>query len=114
MLDKIKLAVAALLVVAGIWGFYYLSGSPMIARIGAILVAIVIALVIGWTTEPGKRFYAYAQESIAETKKVVWPTRKETMQTTAVVVGFVIVMGLFLWIVDASLTWAVNLFIGGA
>jgi preprotein translocase subunit SecE len=114
MVDKIKLAVAALLVVAGIWGFYYLGASPLIARIGVILVGIAAAIAVGWTSEPGKRFYAYTQEAVTETKKVVWPTRKETMQTTGVVVLFVIVMALFLWIVDASLTWAVDLFIGGA
>jgi preprotein translocase subunit SecE len=114
MVDKIKLAVAVLLVVAGIWGFYYLGASPLIARIGVILAGIVAALAVAWTSEPGKRFHAYAQEAVTETRKVVWPTRKETMQTTGVVVAFVIVMGLFLWIVDAALTWAVGLFIGGA
>jgi preprotein translocase subunit SecE len=114
MIDKIKLAVAALLVIAGIWGFYYLSASPLIVRIGVILAGIAAAILVGWTSEPGKRFYAYAQESLTETRKVVWPSRKETMQTTGVVVAFVIVMGLFLWIVDATLTWAVGLFVGGA
>ena len=114
MVDKIKLAVAALLLLAGIWGFYYLGTSPLIARLGAILAGAVAGIAVGWTSEPGKRFYAYTQEAIAETKKVVWPSRKETMQTTGVVVAFVIIMALFLWIVDASLAWAVGLFIGGA
>jgi preprotein translocase subunit SecE len=114
MLDKIKLAIAALLLVAGIWGFYYLGASPLIARIGVILAGALAGIGVAWTSEPGKRFYAYAQEAATETKKVVWPSRKETMQTTGVVVLFVIVMGLFLWIVDASLTWAVGMFLGGA
>ena len=114
MVDKIKLAVAALLVIAGIWGFYYLGASPLIVRLGAILAGVAVAIAIGWTSEPGKRFCAFTQEAITETKKVVWPSRKETMQTTGVVVLFVIVMALFLWVVDASLTWAVDLFIGGA
>jgi preprotein translocase subunit SecE len=114
MVDKIKLAVAALLVIAGIWGFYYLGASPLIARLGAILAGIVAAVAVAWTSEPGKRFYAYAQEAVVETRKVVWPSRKETMQSTGVVVAFVIVMALFLWIVDAALGWAVELFIGGA
>ena len=65
-----------------------------------------------WLTEPGKQFYAYAQESVTETKKVVWPTRKETLQTTAIVFAFVIVMALFLWLVDASLLWVVKKLIG--
>jgi preprotein translocase subunit SecE len=114
MLDKIKLAVAVLLVIAGIWGFYYLGASPLIARLGVILAGVLAAVAVAWTSEPGKRFYAYAQEAMVETRKVVWPSRKETMQTTGVVVAFVIVMALFLWIVDAMLGWAVEIFIGGA
>jgi preprotein translocase subunit SecE len=114
MLDKIKLVVAALLVAAGIWGYYYLGANPLIVRLGAIVVGVLAAIAVAWTSEPGKRFYVYTQEAIVETKKVVWPTRKETTQTTGVVVAFVIVMALFLWIVDAALGWAVELFIGGA
>ena len=67
---------------------------------------------LGARSEPGKRFYVYAQESIAETKKVVWPTRKETLQTTGVVFAFVVVMALFLWLVDASLLWVVQKLMG--
>ncbi len=113
MTDKIKLAIAALVVVAGLWGFYYLGGSPMIARIGVIIAAFVVAGAIGWTSAQGKQFYAYTQESIAEAKKVVWPSRKETVQTTGVVIAFVLIMSLFLWVVDAALSWAVELFIRG-
>ena len=112
MLDKIKLVIAAVIVIAGFWGFYRLGASPMIARIGVILGSIVVALGVAWTTEQGKRFYAYTQEAIAETKKVAWPTRKETIQSTGVVIAFVIVMALFLWIVDALLAWVVELMIG--
>ena len=65
-----------------------------------------------WTTDPGKQFYVYAQESAAETRKVVWPTRKETIQTTAIVFGFVVIMALFLWAVDASLLFIVKKLIG--
>jgi preprotein translocase subunit SecE len=110
--DKIKLAIAALIVVAAVWGFYYLGARPLIVRIGAILLGVVLAGAAGWMTEPGKRFYAYCQESIAEAKKVVWPTRKEAMQTTALVMGFVIVMALFLWIVDAALALGLQLLLG--
>jgi preprotein translocase subunit SecE len=114
MVDKIKLAVAALLLVAGMWGFYFLGSSPLIARIGVIAAGALAALAVGWTSEPGKRFYAYTQEATVETKKVVWPSRKDTVQTTGVVVAFMIVMALFLWIVDVSLAWIVDMFIGGA
>ena len=112
VLDKVKLALAALAVVAGIWGFYFLGAYPLIVRLGAILGGVVVAILLGWTSEPGKRFYAYARESIEEAKKVVWPSRKETMQSTGVVVAFVIVMALFLWGVDTGLTWLVQMLIG--
>jgi preprotein translocase subunit SecE len=111
MLDKIKLGTAALLVAAAVWGFYYLGASPMIARLGVILAGVLLATAVAWTSEPGKRFYTYSQEAIAETKKVVWPARKETVQTTGVVVAFVIVMAIFLWIVDAILAKVVELFV---
>jgi preprotein translocase subunit SecE len=111
MTDKIKLGIAALLIAAAVWGFYYLGASPMIARLGVILAGVLVATAVAWTSEPGKRFYAYSQEAIAETKKVVWPSRKETVQTTGVVVAFVIVMAIFLWIVDAILAWVVERFV---
>jgi preprotein translocase subunit SecE len=111
MTDKIKLGIAALLIAAAVWGFYYIGASPMIARRGVILAGVLAATAVAWTSEPGKRFYAYSQEAIAETKKVVWPSRKETVQTTGVVVAFVIVMAIFLWIVDAILAWVVERFV---
>jgi preprotein translocase subunit SecE len=111
MIDKIKLGIAALLVAVALWGFYYLGASPMIARLGVILAGVLLATAVAWTSEPGKRFYVYSQEAIAETKKVVWPARKETVQTTGVVVAFVIVMAIFLWIVDAILARVVELFV---
>jgi preprotein translocase subunit SecE len=111
MVDKIKLGIAALLVAAAVWGFYYLGASPMIARLGVILAGVLLATAVAWTSEPGKRFYVYSQEAIAETRKVVWPARKETVQTTGVVVAFVIVMAIFLWIVDAILARMVDLLV---
>jgi preprotein translocase subunit SecE len=110
--DRIKLALTGLIVLAGMVGFYYLSTSPLVVRIGVLLGAAGVAAALAWTSEPGKRFFAYCQDAVEETKKVVWPSRKETMQTTAVVVAFVIVMALFLWIVDASLVWLVRVLVG--
>ena len=110
--DKAKLAVAGLVAVAGVVAFYVLANGPLVARLGALLVALVVALGLGWTSKPGKDFFVYCQDSITETKKVVWPSRKETLQTTAVVVGFVLVMAVFLWVVDASLVWLVRILIG--
>jgi preprotein translocase subunit SecE len=111
-LDKIKIVVAVMLVVAGVAGFYYFGESPAIVRVGSVLAGFVAGFVVFWTSAPGKVFYVYAQESVAETKKVVWPSRKETLQTTGIVFVFVLAMALFLWAVDASLLWTVRKLIG--
>jgi preprotein translocase subunit SecE len=112
MADKIKILLAGLLVVAGLAGFYYFGDSPAIVRLASVLTGLAAAAFVFWTTAPGKQFYAYAQESVAETKKVVWPTRKETLQTTAYVFVFVLIMALFLWAVDSTLLWIVKKFLG--
>ncbi|MEW6313908.1 MAG: preprotein translocase subunit SecE [Pseudomonadota bacterium] len=112
MADKIKIVLALLLVAAGVVGFYYFSDGAMIVRVGSVLAGLVAALVVFWFTAQGRQFYAFSQESVAETKKVVWPTRKETLQTTGVVVLFMVVMALFLWAVDATLLWLVKMLMG--
>ena len=104
MVDKIKVSLAVLLLMAGIAGFYYLSESAMVLRIVSVLAGIAAA-VVGWTTEPGKQFFVFAQEAVVETKKVVWPTRKESFQTTGAVFAFVVAMAVFLWITDKGLEY---------
>src|SRR5262245_56274451 len=103
MADKIKVTVAVLLLIAGIAMFYYLSESPMVLRVASVLAGIAAASLVGWTTEPGKQFFVFAQEAVVETKKVVWPTRKESLQTAAAVFGFVVAMAVFLWVTDKVL-----------
>jgi preprotein translocase subunit SecE len=110
--DKIKLAVAGVVVLAAIVGYYVLANSPFALRAGLVVAGLVVALVIAWTSQPGKDFIVYCQDSTTETKKVVWPSRKETLQTTGVVVAFVIVMAIFLWAVDASLVVLVRVLVG--
>jgi preprotein translocase subunit SecE len=110
--DKIKLAVAGVVVLAAIVGYYVLVNSPFALRAGLVVAGLVVALVIAWTSQPGKDFIVYCQDSTTETKKVVWPSRKETLQTTGVVVAFVIVMAIFLWAVDASLVVLVRVLVG--
>ena len=112
MVDKIKIAVAVILLIAGIAAFYYWDQSPLIARVGAVIGGAVAAVVVFWTSAPGKEFFAFAQESIDETKRVVWPTRKETLQTTGIVFAFVVVMALFLFAVDSTIAWLVSLLTG--
>ena len=112
MADKIKMGLAVLLALAGIAGFYYFSESAAIIRVASVLGGLAAGFVVFWTTTPGKRFYVFAEESVTETKKVVWPNRKETLQTTGIVFAFVVVMALFLWLVDASLLWVVKKLMG--
>lgn len=112
MADKIKLFVALLLVAAGIAGYYYLQDSAPALRLVSVLVGLLLASGMALTSESGKRFFAFGKDSIAEAKRVVWPTRKETLQTTAVVIAFAITMALFLWAVDASLMLVVNKLMG--
>jgi len=112
MADKLKLGTAIALVCAGIAGFYLLSESPAIVRVGLVLLGVALGVVVAWTSAQGKQFHAFAQESVTETKKVVWPSRKETLQTTGIVFLFVVVMALFLWLVDAGLLWLVKLLMG--
>ncbi len=112
MVDRIKLSISFLLVVAGVVGFYYLQNSPAVLKVASVLVGLVLAAVVAWTSEPGKRFFSFSKDSVAEAKRVVWPTRKETVQTTAIVILFAVVMALFLWAVDASLLVIVNKLMG--
>jgi preprotein translocase subunit SecE len=105
MADKVKFSLALIILAAGVAGFYLLSEQAMILRVLAVLVGFALAVVIAWKTEPGQRFYNFANEAVLESRKVVWPSRKETMQTTAIVFAFVVVMALFLYLTDKSLEW---------
>ena len=104
--DIAMLAVAALLVAAGIFGYYWLADSALVLRVLAVIGGIAAGLAVGYFSAPGREFAVFAGEAVGEVKKVVWPTRKETMQTTAAVFAFVAVMALFLWLTDKTLEWA--------
>jgi preprotein translocase subunit SecE len=112
MNDKLKLAAAILLVIAGLVGYYYLAGQSGILRVGSVVLGILFGLTIAWLSEPGKQFVGFAQESWTEAKKVVWPSRKETIQTTMIVFAFVVVMAIFLWFVDYVLWELSKYFVG--
>jgi preprotein translocase subunit SecE len=101
--DKAKVAFAIFAVVAGIVGFYFLSDKPTVMRAGALVAGLLVAIAIAWTSAPGREFLGFARESVREAKKVVWPTRKETTQITAIVFAFVLVMAIFLWGTDKIL-----------
>ncbi|MDP5008415.1 MAG: preprotein translocase subunit SecE [Glaciimonas sp.] len=101
--DKLKVVLAVLAVVAGIVGFYFLSDKPTAVRAGALFAGLLVAIGFAWTSTQGREFLSFAKEAVRETKKVVWPTRKEAMQITAIVFVFVLIMALFLWGTDKLL-----------
>ncbi len=101
--DKYKIILAIVAVVAGIAAFYVLAKQPTYVRVAALVAGLLVAIALAWTSDAGRDFFAFAKESVRETKKVVWPTRKEAGQITAVVFGFVVVMAIFLWGTDKLL-----------
>jgi preprotein translocase subunit SecE len=103
--DKAKLAGAALLLVGSVGAFYALGTQSLWVRVAALLVLLAAAVALFFTSESGKQLTAFSRDSVRETKKVVWPTRKEAMQMTGYVFAFVFVMALFLWLTDKSLEW---------
>ena len=100
--DKFKVALAVIATIAGVVGFFILKGQnkPALVCAGALVAGLVVAVLLLWTSATGRDFLGFAKESVRETKKVVWPTRKEATQITAVVFGFVLVMAIFLWGTD--------------
>ena len=105
-IDKLKLGLAVLVIIAGIVGFSVLESKlPMVARVAIFVGSLALAALIAWMSEPGRRTIAFAHESYNEVKRVVWPTRKETLQMTGIVFAFVAIMGLFLWVLDKLVGW---------
>jgi preprotein translocase subunit SecE len=103
--DKAKLAAAGLLVVGSVVVFYVLAQQPLWMRVVALLIGLLLAVGAFFSSESGKQLIAFGRDSVRETKKVVWPARKEAIQMTAYVFAFVIVMALFLWFTDKTLEW---------
>jgi preprotein translocase subunit SecE len=103
--DKAKLAVAGVLVVAGVVAFYLLAKQDLWVRVAALLLLMAAAVATFFTSEMGKELIAYGRDSAREVKKVVWPTRKEALQMTGYVFAFVFVMALFLFLTDKTLEW---------
>lgn len=103
--DKAKLAGAAALVIGALAAFYLLSKQGWFAQWGALLVGLAGAVGVFFASEPGKELFGFGRDSWREVRKVVWPSRKEAIQMTAYVFGFVALMALFLWLTDKTLEW---------
>jgi preprotein translocase subunit SecE len=105
--DKAKLAGAAVLLLASVVAFYYLGKQDLWVRVGALLVLLGAAVVLFFMSESGKQLVAFGRDAVRETRKVVWPTRKEAMQMTGYVFAFVFVMAFFMWLTDKTLEWTI-------
>jgi preprotein translocase subunit SecE len=103
--DKAKIAVAALLVVGALVAFYLLAKQGALVQWAALLVGLAAAVVVFLTSESGRSLVAFGRDAWREVRKVVWPERKEAIQMTAYVFGFVVIMALFLWLTDKTLEW---------
>ena len=110
--DGLKWAVVVLLVSVAVAGNLYFSEFPLLYRTVAVIAVGVVAALVALKTEKGRRFADMAAESRNEIRKVVWPTKQETTQTTMIVLAAVLLMGLVLWGLDSLLSWLISMFIG--
>ena len=104
--DKARLAAAMALLVAGLVAYYLLAKQGAVVQWMGLLVGLAAAVVVFLTSESGRQLVAFGRDAVREVRKVVWPERKEAMQITAYVFGFVVVMAVFLWLTDKTLEWA--------
>ena len=110
--DAVKLALSVLVLAAGIAGFYYLGEQPAVVRWLLVLAGFGVACAIALQSSYGRDFWQFVQSSRVELRKVVWPNRQETLQTTLVVLVFVVVSGIFFWLLDMVLAWATKYLTG--
>lgn len=110
--DIIKLIVALLLVVAAMGGFYYYAEHSLLYRVLGLLIVVGVAVAIALTTFKGKQLLGFMKGARAEVRKMVWPSRAETIQTTLIVMVMVGILAIFLLIVDSILHWAIAAFLG--
>ncbi|MEY4734111.1 MAG: Protein translocase subunit SecE [Pseudomonadota bacterium] len=103
--DKMRLAAAGVLVIAALVAYSMLSAQGSLVQWIGLLVGLVAAAAIFFTSEAGRQLLAFGRDAVREVKKVVWPERKEAMQITAYVFAFVVVMAVFLWLTDKTLEW---------
>lgn len=105
------MAVAIVIALSGVFAFALLADQPTLVRVGVLLGCILVGAVIGWFSAPGKDFAAYCKASYEELRRVVWPTRRETVNTTGIVCAFVVVVAFFLFLVDSLIDLALRLLI---
>ncbi|MCW8875324.1 MAG: preprotein translocase subunit SecE [Gammaproteobacteria bacterium] len=111
-MDTLKLVVVVALLLAGVAGFYYFADQMLLLRVLGLLVMAGLALAVGLQTGKGRALAGFVVDARNEVRKVVWPTRAETVQTSLAVFAVVIVVGIMLWLFDMFLLWAVRFLTG--
>jgi preprotein translocase subunit SecE len=107
-IDTFKLMTAVLVLIAGVVGFYYFEEESQLLRVLGMLAVAVVAFFIVASSDPGRRGLSFVKEARVEVRKVVWPTRQETLQTTIAVLFMVILVAIMLWLFDMFLGWGVS------
>jgi len=111
-LDTAKMLLAAVLLLSGIVGYYYFPDASVAIRAAGVVFGIALALAVFATTARGRTLWGFIQTARVELRKVIWPNRQETVQTTIAVIVFAVIMGLFFWVLDKGLLWATRLLTG--
>jgi preprotein translocase subunit SecE len=111
-MDIAKLALSVLLLIAGIYGFYHFEAHSTLLRVIGLLTVVGVATAITYQTAVGRKVWGFAQDSRMEVRKVVWPSRQETIQTTLIVFVMVLIMGIMLWLFDLLLMTIVTTLTG--
>ena len=103
--DIALVTLAVLCAVAGVVAFALLSEQSLAVRLGSLAGGLILGIGIAWLSPSGKRLLAYGRQSYEELRRVVWPTKKETLNTTGLVMAFVVIMAFFLFICDKIIEW---------
>ena len=112
MIDKIKIIIALAIVSVSLFVYYSQEEVSVLFRVLGVVAAVILAFLISATTEKGASSIAFVRSSIVEMKKVVWPSKKETTQTTLTVGVMVVIVGIILWTFDQVIGWGVRLLTG--
>ena len=104
--DILLISLAVDFALAGVCAFSLMSDQTLLLRLVALIGGLALAVIIGWISPSGKRFIIYGQESYDELRRVIWPTRKETLNSSGMVLAFVLAVAVFLFIVDKLIEWS--------
>lgn len=105
--DKLKLVAAAAIIAIGVGAFYYLGEQSVLIRAGIVIVSVVAALAVAMMSTQGQAAWEFSKAARTEVRKVVWPTRRETAQSTGIVLLLVFLVGVYIFFVDKIMFWVI-------